>query len=339
MRLAGYCILRSGVVKNVKINANGGTNMDRREVLCAAITAGALAATSERAVAQNASTPGKPAFVLVHGSWHGAWCYSKVIPHLINAGHVVVAKDLPGHGLDAKFPKSYDARPLDAAAFATELSPLAGVKLDDYVRSVVATIDDLTAAGSGPVILLGHSMGGLPITAVGEAIPDKIRKLVYLTAFMPASGVPGGAYSRTPENAGAKAGIPIKGNPSKIGVLRYDTRSSDADYAASLKAAFAADISDEEWTAMSHFLTPDDPAAPFGAPINTTVGRWGKVSRAYIHCTEDYAIRYLLQQKYVALADAFVPNNKTETVTLKSSHSPFMSMPTELAAVLLKLAS
>lgn len=313
--------------------------MNRREMLGAAVVAGAAATASSQSFAQGTSTQGKPAFVLVHGSWHGGWCYAKVIPHLVKAGHRVVAVDLPGHALDAKFPKSYLTRPLDAEAFATEPSPVRDIKLDDYVKTIVSTIDELTADGSGPVIQLGHSMGGLPITAVGEAVPDKIRKLVYLTAFMPASGVPGGAYSRTPENAGAKAGAAIKGDPAKIGALRFDTASSDPEYVAKLKAAFAADISDEEFQAMCHFLTPDDPAAPFGAPINTTVERWGKIPRAYIHCTEDYAIRLPLQQKYVELADAFVPNNKTEIVTLNSSHSPFLSMPAELAAVLLKLAS
>jgi pimeloyl-ACP methyl ester carboxylesterase len=312
--------------------------MNRRDILGATVAAGAVATTGQTASAQGASTQVKPAFVLVHGSWHGAWCYAKLIPYLTEAGHLVAAKDLPGHGLDAKFPKSYRARPLDAAAFATEPSPLAGIKLDDYVKSIVATINELMAAGSGPVILLGHSMGGLPITAVGEAVPEKIRKLVYLTAYMPASGVPGAAYTRTPEAEGAKVGAAMRADPAKIGALRLDPRSVDPDYTANLKAAFAGDTSDEEWGAMSHFLTPDDPISPFATPINTTVERWGRIPRAYIQCTEDYAIRPRTQQKYIELADTFVPHNKTEVATLTTSHSPFISKPAELAAVLLKLA-
>jgi pimeloyl-ACP methyl ester carboxylesterase len=312
--------------------------MNRRDILGATVAAGAVATAGQTVSAQGTSTRDKPAFVLLHGSWHGAWCFAKLIPHLTKAGHLAVAKDLPGHGLDAKFPKSYKARPLDTAAFAIEPSPLAGIKLDDYVKSVVSTIDELMAASSGPVILLGHSMGGLPITAVGEAVPEKIKKLVYLTAYMPASGVPGAAYAQTPEAEGAKVGAAMRADPTKIGALRLDPRSIDPDYAANLKAAFAGDISDEEWEAMSNFLTPDDPIAPFATPINTTVERWGRIPRAYIQCTEDYAIRPRLQQKYIELADTFVPDNKTEVITLKSSHSPFISKPAELAAVMLKLA-
>lgn len=155
------------------------------------------------------------------------------------------------------------------------------------------------AAGSRPVILLGHSMGGLPITAVDEAVPDKIRKLVYLTAYMPASGIPGAAYSRTPEAEGAKTGAAMRADPAKIGALRLDPRSVDPDYAANLKTAFAGDSSEEEWETMSNFLTPDDPIFPFATPINITVERWGRLPRAYIQCTEDYAIRPRVQQKYI----------------------------------------
>lgn len=58
-----------------------------------------------------------PAFVLVHGAWHGASTYERVIPLLAAKGHCAVARDLPAHGLNTRFPTSYDVRPLDPAAF------------------------------------------------------------------------------------------------------------------------------------------------------------------------------------------------------------------------------
>jgi hypothetical protein len=77
-----------------------------------------------------------------------------------------------GAGWGAQFPKSYGKRPLHAAV-ATEKSPIAGVTLSDYADTVTAAVEAAASFGGG-VILVGHSMGGLPITAVGEAIPEKL---------------------------------------------------------------------------------------------------------------------------------------------------------------------
>ena len=76
-------------------------------------------------------------FVLIHGAWHGGWCWRKVVPHLEAAGHTVIAPDLPSHGDDP--------------------TPAAEVTLDDYVRRVCEILD----AQDEPVVLVGHSMGGL----------------------------------------------------------------------------------------------------------------------------------------------------------------------------------
>ena len=127
-------------------------------------------------------------FVLIHGSWHGAWCYEKVAAVLKLQGYPVVARDLPGHGLSAKFPTSYFNRPLPQVGdFNTELSPVASVSLDDYVQQVVNIVYELAKLES-KVILVGHSMAGIILNAVGEKLGSKlIQRLVYLTAFMPVS--------------------------------------------------------------------------------------------------------------------------------------------------------
>ncbi|OXH81731.1 alpha/beta hydrolase, partial [Burkholderia multivorans] len=96
--------------------------------------------------------------------------------------------------------------PLDKDAFGAEPSPVANTTLDDYATQVMQAVDDAYALGRGKVILVGHSMGGLAITAAAERAPDKIAKLVYLAAFMPAAGVPGLDYVRAPENRGELLG-------------------------------------------------------------------------------------------------------------------------------------
>lgn len=286
-----------------------------------------------------APTPKKRPFVLVHGAWHGAWTYERVIPLLAAGGHAAVARDLPAHGLNAHIPAAYHARPLDAAAFATEPSGSAGTTLADYADSIVATIEQVQALGHEQVVLVGHSMGGVAITAVAERVPEHIARLVYLTAFMPASGVPGVSYIAAPENAGEMVGPQLLADPAAIGALRMDHRSADAAYRANGKLAFYGDVSQQDYDAIANLLTPDVPVAPFATPIATTVERWGSIPRHYIRCLQDRAIRPPLQQRFIAEADAFVPGNPTQVHALDASHSPFMSMPQALAEVLLRIAA
>lgn len=103
-------------------------------------------------------------------------------------------------------PASFAKRPLDAAAFASEPSPVAGTTLDDYVDHVLRTVDQARALGHERVVLVGHSMGGLAITMAAERAPEKIAKLVYLAAFMPTAGTKGLDYVRAPENRGRCSG-------------------------------------------------------------------------------------------------------------------------------------
>jgi pimeloyl-ACP methyl ester carboxylesterase len=117
-----------------------------------------------------ASGVGK-SYVLVHGGWHGAWAFGRVAPLLVLEGHQVLAEDLPGHGLRAQSPRSYRHRPLDMGKFAAEPSPVSGLTLADYADQVEAAVRLLTQRLPGhQVIVVGHSMAGLVLHQVGEAI-------------------------------------------------------------------------------------------------------------------------------------------------------------------------
>jgi pimeloyl-ACP methyl ester carboxylesterase len=101
-------------------------------------------------------------YVLVHGAWHGSWCWKRVRKALQAAGHEVFTPTLTGVG---------------------ERSHLnsAGVNLSTHISDVVNLIqwEELS-----DVILCGHSYGGCVISGAADRIPDRIRALVYLDAFV-----------------------------------------------------------------------------------------------------------------------------------------------------------
>jgi pimeloyl-ACP methyl ester carboxylesterase len=99
-------------------------------------------------------------YLLIHGAWHGGWCWRKVLPLLEAKKHKVLAPDLPGHGDDK--------------------TATASVTLKSYVDRIC----EIASAQTEPVILAGHSMGGVAITQAGENCPKQIRALVYVCAFL-----------------------------------------------------------------------------------------------------------------------------------------------------------
>ena len=300
----------------------------------AAVAGAALAACGS----SSAETVRPTTYVLVHGSWHAAWCFEPLRPLLEAAGHPVIARDLPGRGLNARFPSAYSVQPRPPA-FATEVSPVASVVLRDCVDAVSASIESAIAQGSGPVVLLGHSSGGITIQAVAEALgPTKIKRLVYLAAWMPPNGKSVLDLLGSPEEADNLAAPLILADPAAIGALRIDPNSNDAAYAAKVRAAFYADVPEATVAAVFNLLTPDDPVQPYAAIAAVTAARWGSIPRTMIKGLQDRAVRPAMIDKMVADADAFTPNNRTQVLALNTSHSPFLSQPKALADLLLALA-
>lgn len=103
-------------------------------------------------------------FVLVHGAWHGGWCWDRVAPLLREAGHEVVAPDLPSHGGDPR-------------------SPLL-IGLGDYSQRV----RDAARACREPAIAVGHSLGGLSISQAAADEHALFSDVIYLCAFAPLHG-------------------------------------------------------------------------------------------------------------------------------------------------------
>ena len=105
-------------------------------------------------------------FVLVHGAWHGGWCWARVRTRLFRMGHEVFTPTLTGLGERSHL--------LDK-----------NVDLDTHVEDILGVF---RWEGLDDVVLCGHSYGGLPVTVVAERLPEKIRSLVYLDAHVPEDG-------------------------------------------------------------------------------------------------------------------------------------------------------
>jgi pimeloyl-ACP methyl ester carboxylesterase len=273
--------------------------------------------------------------LFLHGFWHGSWCWTEVTAHVTSAGVRALAVDMAGHGMRARRPAALARRPVDQDLLATEVSPLAGVDLDQAGELLVSQVKQL--GGGGPVTVVAHSMGGAVLTRAGQLVPELIAHAVYVTAFMPASGVPPTAYIGTPENEGSRVGALRVGNPRTIGALRLDVASPA--FAEGARETFYGDVDPAIADAAIALLTPDAPAGIAAGTTTLTADGWGSIPRTYVVCTRDATIPPALQRKFIADADAAFPANPTVARELAASHSPFLSMPAELADLVLAVVS
>lgn len=267
--------------------------------------------------------------VLVHGYWHGSWCWTPLIAELTERGRQAIAFDMAGHGLNAVWPKSFTSRPFDQAAFSTELSPMAGVTLDDAGDLLVSQVRKVFKGSK--VVLVGHSMAGTVITNAVQKAPELFERVVYLTAFMPVVGLPAAAYIQDPANEGEMVGPSLVADPTVVAALRFDTQSPDPAYHQALRDTFYHDVDPVIADAAINFICCDAPIQIAGGVTECTAEAWGSVPRTYIMCTEDRAIKPNLQRKFIEDADAKFPANKTDVMELASAHSPFLNMPERLA--------
>ena len=269
-----------------------------------------------------------PPVILIHGFWHGSWCWSLVTEQLAARGVPSVAVDLDGHGLKSRSPASRWARPFDPAAFAAEPSAMSAITASS---AAVTLVRQIRAIGGGEAcVVVAHSMGGAAATAAAELEPSLFARLMYVCAFAPVNGTVA-EYSASPENEGDMVIPLLAADPLATGAARLDT--GDPGRHAALREAFYGDVDEATAQAAIGLLQPDAPAGMAAETFPVTASRYGGVPHAYVICTKDNAIPVALQRRFVAEIDALsaAPTAVTE---LDSSHSPFLSQPAALAAII-----
>jgi len=202
-------------------------------------------------------------FVLIHGAWHGAWCWYKVAARLEAAGHSVIVPDLPGHGLDR--------------------TPTVDVGLDTYVNSICALLDEVAE----PVVLVGHSMGGAVITQVAEHRPEKIKTLVYLAAFLLEDGM--SLFAEAAKDSETMIPQVLVPRDDGTAVCKQEL----------IRDVFYGDCSDDDVRLARSLLVPQS-LRVFKTPVSLTQERFGTVDRVYIEATQDKAISLHAQRLMTA---------------------------------------
>lgn len=235
-------------------------------------------------------------YILVHGAFQDHTAWSEVVPLLEAAGHTVLTPDLPGRRGDP--------------------TAIGEITLDSYRDSVI----DLINQQSGKVVLVGHSFGGITISAVAEAIPDKIAALVYVAAYLPVSG-------------DSLASLAAEDHESKFNENNF-LLAPDYSTASVLQEdvvlIFCADCSAAFQQRTLESIQPE-PLGPMNTPVTLTTEHFGTVRKIYVETLQDNAVSHALQTWMIERTPV------EETVTLDTGHAPFFVDPQGLATALLEL--
>ncbi len=227
-----------------------------------------------------------PTYVLVHGAWADETAWGFVRNQLAVRNNVEVV-NLPGHGI--------------------ELTPPENIHLSDYV----AAVREVTERYARPVILVGHSMAGMVISQVAENIPERIDRLVYVAAYLPADGqsLLDWAGKDAESLAGANLAYNATGSAARV--------KSEA-----IVPGVCADCPPYMKEVLIKYHKAE-PTAPLTEPVRLTGKNFGRVPKFYLYTTKDRAVGYPLQQAMVA-----ANGNVRKTYEMKTSHLPFVVDPT-----------
>lgn len=200
---------------------------------------------------------------------------------------------------------------VNLAGHGKDTTSFSGISFQTYVDQVKAAIGNRTN-----VVLVGHSFGGMVISQVAEEVPTQVKELVFLAAALPHDGE-------------SLLSLAKQDPASHIG----NALTTDQEHGAAIIAKdavadiFAADAPPQVQAYLTDNIKPE-PLAPLATPVHLTANNFGRTKKVYIYTVNDHAISYPAQQYMVKASQV------AKVYTLQSSHTPFISMPDKLAAIL-----
>ena len=238
-------------------------------------------------------------YVLVHGSWHGGWCWTPVVRRLEELGHRAYAPTLAGHGPDVE---------------------RAGITHEDCVDSIVQYIE---VRQLRDIILVGHSFGGTIISRVAQRIPDRLRRLVFWSAFVVGDG------ESLSDNV-----------PPQYRELFEQMAKQSSDNTVMMpwdiwRTAFMQDAGEEEARIAYNLLTPE-PYQPFVAKLDQKRFFELDIPKSYIHCRQDVSLPPGEWAWYPRFGMRLGPHKLVE---MDGSHESCFTRPTELADAIVEASS
>lgn len=272
-------------------------------------------------------------FVFVHGSFANSSVWTPLTRELTLRGHRALAVDMPGHGFDATIPDPYLGGQ-DLAALATAPSGMAGIGTERDVELVGEVVR--RAAGVGEVALVGHSRGGLTVTAVANRFPELISRLVYVAAWCP-SARSVADYHRRPENRSSlmdRIGGLAVGDPAVLGAIRLNWRTADPAELDTLRDLLLAGRPRAELIAYLQAHQPDESILVDEDAVRADPDTWGLVRRSYLRLPEDQAFPVALQDLMISDADRLTPDNRFDVHSVAGGHVAFQLHTDQVADIL-----
>lgn len=228
-------------------------------------------------------------FVFVHGAFQDASSWDDVIPELERQGHRAVAVELPGRNGDS--------------------TPHATLGLTDYVEAISTAIEPI----GEPVVLVGHSFGGISISAFAERSPEQVARLVYLAAYLPVNGDSlAGLAEQDKDNGFNDENFLVNQDFTTASVLEADRLG-----------IFCQECTDAQGQRLLSAFH-DEPLAPMSTPVQVTADGLGRVTKTYVFTRDDKAISPALQKAMVGRSPVDL------TVELGGGHVPFLTRPNEV---------
>jgi pimeloyl-ACP methyl ester carboxylesterase len=242
-------------------------------------------------------------FVLVHGAWHGGWCWRHVVQALAAAGHRAHAVTLTGLGERMHL-----------------LSP--AITLETHITDVA---DAIEAEEMEQVVLAVHSYAGMIGTAIADRLAPRLRHLVYVDAVVPA---PGESWSSTHASATREA--------------RLAAAAGSPDFTIPPPDPSVYGVADENHAWVQRRQTPH-PGHTYAAPLEFDPRRVAALPRTFISCVQPAlatidAIRPRMSDPQF-WGGAWQSGGGARVVELKTGHDPMVSAPADLTRILLECAA